>query len=113
MGKITPPKDWPSRGKIEFKNIKLRYRPKLEQVLKGISMVIEPEMKVGVVGRTGAGKSTISMSISRVLELDSGSIEIDGIDISQVGLRTLRKHITMILQEAALFKNTLKFNLDP
>lgn len=76
-------------------------------------MEIKPGMKIGIVGRTGAGKSTISMTLSRILELESGSIEIDDVDISKVGLRRLRDKITVIQQDPTLFKNTLRFNIDP
>ena len=70
-------------------------------------------MKIGIVGRTGAGKSTIALTLSRLIELESGSIEIDGIDIKSVGLQKLRKKITVIPQDPTLFKGSLLFNLDP
>ncbi len=73
--------EWPVYGKVAFKNVQLRYRPNTEIVLDDLSFVVEPGTKVGVVGRTGAGKSTICLSLSRIVELSSGSIEIDGINI--------------------------------
>lgn len=71
---------------IEFKNVKLRYRPNTETVLNSLSFKIEAGMKVGVVGRTGAGKSTLALALSRILEVEGGSIEIDGLEIQKVGL---------------------------
>lgn len=70
-------------------------------------------MKVGVVGRSGAGKSTLALTLSRILELESGRIEVDGIDISKVGLQSLREKITVITQDTTLFTGSLKYNLDP
>lgn len=72
------PEEWPQKGKIEFKDVELRYRQTTELVLQGLSFTIEPGHKVGVVGRTGAGKSTICLALSRIVEVENGSIEIDG-----------------------------------
>lgn len=83
---ILPEEQWPAQGKISFNNMTLRYRPETELVLKEVDFKIEAGMKVGIVGRTGAGKSTIALTLSRILELESGNIEIDGIDIAKVGL---------------------------
>lgn len=82
-------------------------------VLKNLSFVVEPGTKVGVVGRTGAGKSTICLSISRIVELCGGRIEIDGINIRKVDLQQLRRKVTVISQDPTLFKGSLRFNLDP
>jgi ATP-binding cassette, subfamily C (CFTR/MRP), member 1 len=82
-------------------------------VLKQLSFTVEPGTKVGVVGRTGAGKSTIGLSISRIVELCEGRIEIDGVDIGKIDLQQLRKKVTVISQDTTLFKGTLRFNLDP
>ena len=79
-------KNWPAQGVVEFKNVTLKYRPTTDPVLKNLSFKIEPGMKVGVVGRTGAGKSTICISMSRIVELFDGCIEIDGVDISKIDL---------------------------
>ena len=84
---IKPEKKWPQEGKVEFFSASLRYRPTTELVLKNLSFTVEPGMKIGVVGRTGAGKSTICLSLSRIVELCSGRIEIDGIDIRKVDLQ--------------------------
>ena len=78
---------WPQKGQIEIKNAKARYREKTELVLKGLNLKIEGGTKIGVVGRTGAGKSTLSLVLLRILELESGKIEIDGVDISKISLR--------------------------
>ena len=78
--------DWPSRGTIVFKDVELRYRPKMELVLKKLSFDVNSGEKIGIVGRTGAGKSTVSMALSRLVELAGGSILIDGIDIAKVSL---------------------------
>lgn len=83
---LIPTSNWPEKGRVEFKDIVLRYRPTTEPVLKNLSFEIEPGTKVGVVGRTGAGKSTICISMSRIVELFEGSVEIDGIDISKIDL---------------------------
>lgn len=106
-------KVWPMEGKVEFKEVELKYRPTTEIVLNKLSFVVEPGHKVGLCGRTGAGKSTISMAISRIVELFSGKIEIDGVDISKVELNTLRSKITVIPQDPVLFTGTIRFNLDP
>jgi ATP-binding cassette subfamily C (CFTR/MRP) protein 1 len=81
---------WPSKGQIEFKAVRLRYRPQTETVLDGLTFNVLPGMKVGVVGRTGAGKSTLALALSRLVELEEGIITIDGVDISKVNLSTLR-----------------------
>ena len=104
---------WPLQGQVEFINATLRYRPNTDIVLKNLSFVVIPRTKVGVVGRTGAGKSTICLSLSRIVELCGGKIEIDGIDIRKIDLQILRRKITVISQDPTLFKGSLRFNLDP
>jgi len=91
---------WPSLGKLELKNVVLKYRPELPPVLKGISMVVEPGEKIGIVGRTGAGKSSIMTAIYRLVELEEGSIWIDDVDVANVGLKELRKGVAIIPQDA-------------
>lgn len=78
--------EWPSTGKVEFKQVVLKYRPNTEEVLRNLSFVVPGGNKIGVVGRTGAGKSTICISLPRLVELTKGSIEIDGVDIAQLDL---------------------------
>lgn len=110
---VVDPKVWPMKGAVEFKDVRLKYRAHLPEVLKGLSFKVEGGEKVGLVGRTGAGKSTISLAIPRIVEALSGSIEIDGIDIGKVDLHTLRNKLTVVPQEPVLFNGSLRFNLDP
>ena len=105
--------EWVSKGRIDFINYSAKYRPDTEIVLDSLNLKIMAGEKVGVVGRTGAGKSTLCLAICRFLEASKGSIEIDGVDISEVGLADLRDNITVIPQDAAIFENSLRFNLDP
>jgi len=109
----TPPAPWPSAGTIEFNQIVLKYRPELPPVLKGLSMSVRPGEKIGIVGRTGAGKSSIMTALYRLVELTSGSIVIDGVDISTIGLTDLRQGLAIIPQDPLLFSGTLRSNLDP
>lgn len=88
--------EWPERGYIEFKEASLRYRPATEIVLKALSFKVQPGLKIGIVGRTGAGKSTICLSLSRIVELCEGQIEIDGVDIQKLSLPHLRSRVTVI-----------------
>ena len=104
---------WPKDGKIEFIDYSLRYRPETELVLKNLTFTIEPKAKIGVVGRTGAGKSTICLALCRIVEADFGQILIDGVDISSISLKNLRGEIAIIPQDPTLFEGTLRFNLDP
>ncbi|KAJ3795163.1 ABC transporter [Lentinula aff. detonsa] len=108
-----PPSPWPSRGHVVFKDVVLKYRPELPPVLKGISVNVQGGEKIGIVGRTGAGKSSLMSAIYRLVELDSGSISIDGVDIASVGLSDLRSGLSIIPQDALLFSGTLRTNLDP
>ena len=102
-----------SNGTITFNNYSVNYRPKLPLVLKNLNFEIKPNEKIGVVGRTGSGKSTLCLSLFRLLEAKSGNIKIDNYDISEIGLETLRKNITIIPQEPILIKGSLRFNIDP
>lgn len=110
-GPEEPPKDWPANGRIELKDLVMSYRPGLDPVLKGLSVVIEPGMKVGVCGRTGAGKSSLFQALFRMMEASSGIISFDGIDISRLGLADVRNAISIIPQEPVVFSGTLRFNL--
>ena len=105
--------NWPQKGVIEAKNIDVRYRKNLPLVLKKLSFKIAEREKVGVVGRTGSGKSTILLALTRILELDSGAITYSGEDISKIGLHHLRKNIIVIPQDPVLLAGSLKFNIDP
>ncbi|KAL8290351.1 hypothetical protein RQP46_002609 [Phenoliferia psychrophenolica] len=108
-----PPAEWPAHGAIELKQVVMSYRAGLPPVLKGLSLTVGAGEKIGVVGRTGAGKSSIMMALFRIVELTSGSIEIDGLDISKIGLSDLREKIAIIPQDALLFNGTIRTNLDP
>ncbi|TPX10955.1 uncharacterized protein E0L32_008161 [Thyridium curvatum] len=108
-----PPANWPSHGSVEFINYTTRYREDLEPVLKNLSFRINSKEKVGIVGRTGAGKSSLALAIFRALEAEEGKILIDDIDIGLIGLRDLREAITIVPQEPTLFTGTIRSNLDP
>lgn len=108
-----PPPGWPSAGSIRFEDVVLRYRPELPPVLHGISFTISPSDKVGIVGRTGAGKSSMLNALFRIVELERGRIFIDDCDISKFGLTDLRKVLGIIPQSPVLFSGTVRFNLDP
>uniref|UniRef100_A0A8B9MRW9 ABC-type glutathione-S-conjugate transporter n=1 Tax=Accipiter nisus TaxID=211598 RepID=A0A8B9MRW9_9AVES len=104
---------WLNEGKIEFRNYSLRYRPNLELALKHVNLTINGQEKVGITGRTGAGKSTLAVGLLRLVEAAEGAILIDGLDIAQLGLHDLRTKITVIPQDPVLFSGSLRMNLDP
>ncbi|OWM63830.1 ABC transporter C family member 12-like isoform X2 [Punica granatum] len=108
-----PPPGWPSSGLIKFEDVVLRYRPELPPVLHGISFDISPREKVGIVGRTGAGKSSMLNALFRIVEMEKGRILIDGCDVAKFGLMDLRKVLSIIPQSPVLFSGTVRFNLDP
>ncbi|KAG0270310.1 Multidrug resistance-associated protein 6, partial [Linnemannia gamsii] len=144
---IPIPVNWPSEGRITFKNYSTRYREGLDLVIKNVSVDILPSEKIGIVGRTGAGKSSLTLALFRLIEAansfwaresdnsqalvadaapteilptnDSddaecgGLIEIDGIDISTIGLEDLRRHLAIIPQDPTLFAGSVRDNLDP
>ena len=93
-----PPLDWPSNGKIEFVNYSAKYRSELDYALKDLSFQIKPGEKIGICGRTGSGKSTITLALFRMIEHTCGDIVIDNININQIGLHDLRQRITIIPQ---------------
>ncbi|ESN92614.1 hypothetical protein HELRODRAFT_95925 [Helobdella robusta] len=107
------PEDWPSDGVVQLKGYSTRYRDGLDMVLKDITIDIKPQEKVGIVGRTGAGKSSLTLALFRLIEPVTGSICIDGLNVSEVGLHDVRKKLTVIPQDPVLFSGTLRFNLDP
>ncbi|EGW34666.1 uncharacterized protein SPAPADRAFT_53104 [Spathaspora passalidarum NRRL Y-27907] len=108
-----PPSSWPSEGAIEFDKVNMKYRPELPLILKDLSFIISSSEKIGICGRTGAGKSSIMTALYRLSELESGRILIDGIDISTIGLKSLRSHLSIIPQDPVLFNGTIRSNLDP
>ncbi|XP_078503541.1 ATP-binding cassette sub-family C member 10-like [Lissotriton helveticus] len=104
---------WPTLGEVKFQNALLSYRPGLRNALDGVDFTISPREKVGIVGRTGSGKSTIFMALFRMMELDKGQILIDNINTRLVGLETLRSKLAIIPQDPFLFSGTIRENLDP
>ncbi|KAF9576687.1 hypothetical protein EC968_005460 [Mortierella alpina] len=140
---VRIPEGWPRQGKIAFKEFSARYRQGLDLCIRDATFTIEPQEKVGIVGRTGAGKSSLTLALFRIIEaadsfwalksdpsasdhlvdlyaasdgqgtISGGSIEIDGLDISTLGLRTLRQHLSIIPQDPTLFAGSLRDNLDP
>ena len=113
-GKLDPVEEsWPQSGQITFRDVEMRYRPELPLVLKGLSMNIRGGERIGVVGRTGAGKSSIMTALFRLTETSSGLITIDGVDIHRVGLEDLRSRLAIIPQDPNLFRGTIRSNLDP
>uniref|UniRef100_A0A804RDZ8 ABC transporter C family member 4 n=2 Tax=Zea mays TaxID=4577 RepID=A0A804RDZ8_MAIZE len=108
-----PSQDWPSRGDIDVKDLKVRYRQNTPLILKGITVSIKGGEKVGVVGRTGSGKSTLVQALFRIVEPADGHIIIDGVNICTLGLRDLRSRFGVIPQEPVLFEGTVRSNIDP
>ncbi|KAH8110166.1 multidrug resistance-associated ABC transporter [Phellopilus nigrolimitatus] len=110
---LDPPATWPEKGAVAFRKVELAYRAGLPLVLKGVDFEVRPGEKVGIVGRTGAGKSSLLQALFRMVELRSGSIEIDGVDIRHIGLDVLRRQLALVPQDSTLFLGTLRENLDP
>ncbi|CAH6721669.1 oligomycin resistance ATP-dependent permease Yor1p [[Candida] jaroonii] len=108
-----PDDSWPQKGGIEFNNASLAYRPGLPLVLKNLDFNVKPQEKIGICGRTGAGKSSIMTALYRLSELDDGNIKIDGVDISNLGLKDLRSKLSIIPQDPVLFRGSIRKNLDP
>lgn len=107
------PKNWPEMGIIQFKNYDLRYREGLDLILHDVSFTINSGERIGIVGRTGAGKSSLTLALFRIVEAAGGQILIDGQDISKIGLHALRSKLTIIPQDPVLFSGSLRLNLDP
>ncbi|KAI7992748.1 ABC transporter C family member 4 [Camellia lanceoleosa] len=108
-----PSANWPTHGNVDLKDLQVRYRPNTPLVLKGITLNIQGGEKIGVVGRTGSGKSTLIQVFFRLVEPSGGRIIIDGIDISMLGLHDLRSRFGIIPQEPVLFEGTVRSNIDP
>uniref|UniRef100_A0A8C0HFU4 Multidrug resistance-associated protein 1 n=1 Tax=Chelonoidis abingdonii TaxID=106734 RepID=A0A8C0HFU4_CHEAB len=109
----APPNSWPHEGQVEFRGYGLRYREDLDLVLKNINVTIKGGEKVGIVGRTGAGKSSLTLGLFRINESAEGEIIIDGVNVAKIGLHDLRFKITIIPQDPVLFSGSLRMNLDP
>ena len=105
--------DWPLQGKIEFHNVNLKYREHLALALHGLTFTIDPGERVGIVGRSGAGKSSLVAALFRLFPISSGRILIDGIDVSKVPLKRLRSSISLITQDPVVFSGTLRYQVDP
>ena len=108
-----PAANWPSQGSVEFIKYTTSYRKDLDPVLRAVSFKIKPNEKVGIVGRTGAGKSSLALALFRGLEAEEGQILIDNVDIGLIGLQDLRESITIVPQDPTLFTGTIRSNLDP
>ncbi|XP_076234372.1 ATP-binding cassette sub-family C member 5-like [Calliopsis andreniformis] len=110
---VNPSDEWPTHGKLEFHKVQLRYRKELPPILHNISFIIKAGEHIGIVGRTGAGKSSLIVALFRLVELSAGKIKIDGIDISKVNLELLRSKLSIIPQDPVLFSGTIRSNVDP
>ena len=113
QGGYEPPAAWPLRGRVEVEDLVVSYAPDLPPVLSGLSFNMQPNQRVGVVGRTGAGKSSLTLALFRFLEAREGRIIIDGLDISRMTLQALRSRLAIIPQDPVLFSGTVRSNLDP
>ncbi|KAM8740518.1 ATP-binding cassette sub-family C member 9 isoform 5-T8 [Acanthopagrus schlegelii] len=107
------PENWPQNGEIKIQDLCVRYDPMLKPVLKHVNAYIEPGQKVGICGRTGSGKSSLSLAFFNMVDIFEGKIVIDGIDICKLPLQTLRSRLSIILQDPVLFSGSIRFNLDP
>ncbi|KAI9596585.1 P-loop containing nucleoside triphosphate hydrolase protein [Syncephalis fuscata] len=108
-----PPSNWPEHGRIDVQNISIRYAIDQSPVIRDLSFSVNPGERIGIVGRTGAGKSTLSVAFFRFVEAYAGQILIDDVDISNIGLKDLRSRLTIIPQDPVLFSGTIRSNLDP
>lgn len=108
-----PPEEWPAKGDIKFEHYSTRYRPELNLVLKDINLHINPCEKIGIVGRTGAGKSSLTLALFRMIEAAEGRIVVDGVPINEIGLYDLRHKLSIIPQDSQVFEGTVRDNIDP
>jgi ABC-type multidrug transport system fused ATPase/permease subunit len=113
QGGADAPAAWPTEGRLEVNDLVVGYAPDLPPVLKGLSFTVEKNQRVGVVGRTGAGKSSLTLALFRFLEARQGQILIDGLDVSKIKLHDLRSRLAIIPQDPVLFSGTVRSNLDP
>ena len=111
-GDLAPP-GWPSKGELRFVNLSVKYREELLPALSKVTCHIPGGLRVGIVGRTGSGKSTLILALARLIEPSGGQIEIDGVNLSTLSLEALRSAITVVPQEPVLFSGTLRDALDP
>lgn len=110
---VQPPAEWPTRGDVTYADYSASYREDLEDVLRHINFTAHDGQKIGLVGRTGAGKSSFALALFRIIEPRNGSIVVDSVDITKIGLHDLRSKMTIIPQDPVLFAGTLRWNLDP
>lgn len=108
-----PPENWPEEGALVFNDYSTRYRPNLDLVLKNVNLSVKPHEKIGIVGRTGAGKSSLTLALFRIIEAANGNINIDGVNTSLIGLADLRHKLSIIPQDAQVFEGSIRSNLDP
>ncbi|KAJ3612093.1 hypothetical protein NHX12_020370, partial [Muraenolepis orangiensis] len=113
MDATQVPEDWPHQGEIKIQDLCVRYDPMLKPVLKHVNAYINPGQKVGICGRTGSGKSSLSLAFFNMVDMFEGKIIIDGIDICRLPLQTLRSRLSIILQDPVLFSGSIRLNLDP
>ncbi|KAJ5892711.1 hypothetical protein N7504_009402 [Penicillium tannophilum] len=113
QGGVDAPAAWPTEGRLEVNDLVVGYAPDLPPVLNGLSFTVEKNQRVGVVGRTGAGKSSLTLALFRFLEARQGTISIDGLDVSKIKLHDLRSRLAIIPQDPVLFSGTVRTNLDP
>ena len=110
---VDPPAAWPHEGTLEVEDLVVKYAEDVPPILKGVSFTVEKNQRIGVVGRTGAGKSTLTLAVFRFLKASGGSIRIDGLDISTIKLYHLRSRLAIVPQDPVLFSGTVRSNLDP
>ena len=113
LGGVRPPAAWPTEGRLEVDDLVVAYAEDLPPVLRGLTFRVGSGERVGVVGRTGAGKSSLTLALFRFLEARSGSIRVDGLDIARIRLHDLRSRLAIIPQDPVLFSGTIRSNLDP